>query len=71
MSWLVVMLLYAGGLIPGDLLNDFDTLFLSVRPKTESDWIEEFRRKSFLSVQQVVTGIGILAAGLGQCQACW
>ncbi|KAL2830143.1 hypothetical protein BJY01DRAFT_240478 [Aspergillus pseudoustus] len=42
----------------------FDTLFLRVRPKTENDWIAKFRRTSFLSVQQIVTGIGILAVAL-------
>ncbi|KAJ5726569.1 uncharacterized protein N7483_007926 [Penicillium malachiteum] len=63
LSWLAAILLYTGGLIEEDLLNKFDTLFLHIKPLKNSKWNHEVHKATLiLSAQQMVTGIGILAA---------
>lgn len=63
LSWLAAILLYFGGLTKPDLLNKFDILFLQVKPRTNKKWNREVHKATLiLSAQQMVAGIGILAA---------
>ncbi|OJJ96586.1 hypothetical protein ASPACDRAFT_1859266 [Aspergillus aculeatus ATCC 16872] len=63
LSWLGAILLYIGGLTSQDLLSDFDILYLQIQDRTNNKWHGEFHIAILtLSAQQLVTGIGILAA---------
>lgn len=55
--------MYISGLTPPDLLNSFDTLFLHIKLRVNSQWNKRIEKAILiLSAQQMVAGIGILVA---------
>ena len=55
---------YVAGLIPSELLNDYDVLFVGCRSHASHGWTKALQKAVLVfSDQQIVFGIAVLVAG--------
>lgn len=62
--FILTVVLYGYGRVPHHFLNDYDTKFLKIKPRSSARWVTGQAFFAF-SMQQLVFGIAMLAAGFG------
>lgn len=67
LPWVVAAAFYVTGLIPPRYVNNYDTLFLKIKPRPSSDLVQSLRKGFFsFSIQQLVLSISLLSAAFAK-----